>query len=116
MRMASIAYITDKNMIEFHRLNGNHSINFWKPSNTKKISSLNTGDLLFFLAKGTEKGRKKEKGIIGYGKFQKSYTLTFAQMWNKYKTMNGYPTKKALGDAIAKITKNHKLPDYLNCL
>ena len=35
--MASIAYITDKKMIEYLRLNGNHSINFWKPSNTKKM-------------------------------------------------------------------------------
>ena len=52
--MASIAYITDKKMIEYHRLNGNHSINFWKPSNTKKISDFHNGDLLFFLAKGTE--------------------------------------------------------------
>ena len=58
--MASIAYITDKKMIEYHRLNGNHSINFWKPSNTKKISDFHNGDLLFFLAKGTDKGKNKE--------------------------------------------------------
>ncbi|MGX8852431.1 hypothetical protein [Amedibacillus sp. YH-ame10] len=114
--MASIAYVTDKNMIEFHRLNGNHSINFWKPSNAKKISSLNAGDLLFFLAKGSEMGSKKEKGLIGYGKFKKSYTLSFSQMWTKYGTQNGYPTKDALQEAIMKVTKNHKIPDYLNCL
>ena len=59
--MASIAYITDKKMIEYHRLNGNHSINFWKPSNTKKISDFHNGDLLFFLAKGTEKGKNKDR-------------------------------------------------------
>lgn len=114
--MASIAYVTDKNMIEYHRLNGNHAINFWKPSNSKKISSLNSGDLLFFLAKGTEKGRRKEKGILGYGKFTKKYTLTFAQMWTKYGTMNGYPTKEVLEEAITKVTKNHKMPEYLSCL
>lgn len=91
--MASIAYITDKKMIEYHRLNGNHSINFWKPSNTKKISDFHNGDLLFFLAKGTEKGKNKEKGLIGYGRLQKSYTLTFSQMWNRYDTKNGYPDK-----------------------
>ena len=50
--MASIAYITDKKMIEYHRLNGNHSINFWKPSNTKKISDFHNGDLLFFSGEG----------------------------------------------------------------
>ena len=114
--MASIAYVTDQNMIEFHRLNGNHSINFWKPSNSKKISSLNSGDLLFFLAKGSEKGSKKEKGLIGYGKFQKSYTLSFSQMWSKYEMKNGYPSKETLQEAIIKVTKNHKVPDYLNCL
>ncbi|MEG0329492.1 MAG: hypothetical protein RR537_00170 [Longicatena sp.] len=114
--MASIAYVTDKNMIEFHRLNGNHTINFWKPSNSKKMSSFNTGDLLFFLAKGTEKGIGKEKGVIGYGKFTKNYILTFPQMWAKYKTLNGYPSKQALGEAIIKITKNHQLPECLNCL
>lgn len=114
--MASIAYITDKKMIEYHRLNGNHSINFWKPSNTKKISDFHNGDLLFFLAKGTEKGKNKEKGLIGYGRLQKSYTLTFSQMWNRYDTKNGYPDKDSLEEAIRKVTKNHKLPDYLNCL
>ena len=103
-------------MIEYHRLNGNHSINFWKPSNAKKISDFHNGDLLFFLAKGTEKGKNKEKGLIGYGRLQKSYTLTFSQMWNRYDTKNGYPDKDSLEEAIRKVTKNHKLPDYLNCL
>ena len=53
--MSSIAYITDHQMIEYHRLNGNRIINFWKPSTMKKISDFNPGDYLFFLAKGTEK-------------------------------------------------------------
>ena len=64
--MSSIAYITDHQMIEYHRLNGNRIINFWKPSTMKKISDFNLGDYLFFLAKGTEKGEKREKGIPGY--------------------------------------------------
>lgn len=114
--MASIAYITDRNMIEYHRLNGNHSINFWKPSNTKKISDFHTGDYLFFLAKGTEKGIRREKGLIGYGKFQKSYTMSFTQMWNQFKTKNGYSNKKSLEEAICKVTKDHKLPKFLHCL
>ena len=114
--MASIAYITDKNMIEYHRVNGNHTINFWKPSTTRRISDFHVGDFLFFLAKGTEKGIRKEKGIIGYGKLQKSCTLSFSQMWNRYEQKNGYPTKEALGEAIGKVTKNHKIPEYLNCL
>jgi len=73
--MSAIAYITNQEMIEFHRLNGNKTINFWRLGNTKKISFFKKGDLLFFLSKGTEKG--KEKGIVGYGVFQKSMDLIF---------------------------------------
>ena len=94
--MSSIAYITDHQMIEYHRLNGNRMINFWKPSAIKKISNFKKGDYLFFLAKGTEKGEKKEKGIVGYGKLEKMYTMTFSQMWDKFETKNGYPSKEAL--------------------
>ena len=114
--MAAIAYITDKNMIDFHRLNGNHTINFWKPSTSKKISNLKQGDLLFFLAKGTERGKQKEKGLMGYGKFQKSYTMNFQAMWSKYEVQNGYATRDELEEAICKVTKNHQLPNMLNCL
>ncbi|PWL65458.1 MAG: hypothetical protein DBY26_08365 [Amedibacillus dolichus] len=114
--MAAIAYITDKNMIDFHRLNGNHTINFWKPSTSKKISNLKQGDLLFFLAKGTERGKQKEKGLMGYGKFQKSYTMNFQAMWSKYEIQNGYATRDGLEEAICKVTKNHRLPNMLNCL
>ena len=59
--MASIAYITDKKMIEYHRLNGNHSINFWKPSNTKKISDFHNGDLYFFWRRVLKKEKIKKK-------------------------------------------------------
>lgn len=114
--MSSIAYITDKQMIEYHRLHGNSNINFWKPSNTKKISDFKKGDYLFFLAKGTEKGEKREKGILGYGKLEKVTSLTFTQMWDRYKTKNGYTTKESLEEAISKVTKDHTLPSLLNCL
>ena len=72
--MASIAYVTDRNMIEYHRINGNRTINFWKPSSQKKMNDFKVGDYLFFLAKGTEKGITREKGIIGYGKLEKIRT------------------------------------------
>ena len=98
--MASIAYITDRNMIEFHRLNGNRTMNFWRPSNSKKFTDFKPGDLLFFLAKGSERGRHREKGIVGYGRFQKAHTLSFRQMWNVYGTENGYASEDELYDAI----------------
>ena len=56
--MSSIAYITDHQMIEYHRLNGNRIINFWKPSTMKKISDFNPGD---FLQKAQKKVKNEKK-------------------------------------------------------
>lgn len=112
--MSAIAYITNQEMIEFHRLNGNKTINFWRLGNTKKISFFKKGDLLFFLSKGAEK--EKEKGIVGYGVFEKSSDLNIHQMWNQYKELNGYATKEKLKEEIIRISKNHKVPKVLNCL
>ena len=114
--MASIAYVTDRKMIEYHRLNGNTSINFWRPTIKRKISDFEPGDFLFFLSKGTEKGRGKEKGIVGYGKFQKAQTLSFNQMWKIYETKNGYSSKEELAEAIVKITKDKMIPKSFSCL
>lgn len=115
--MASIAYITDQNMIEYHRLNGNTVLNFWRPgTSSKKFADFHQGDFLFFLVKGTERGSKKEKGIVGYGKLEKIYSLNFNQMWRKYGTLNGYPTKKSLYEAMMKISKDKELPKSLSCL
>ncbi|SJZ70792.1 hypothetical protein [Anaerorhabdus furcosa] len=114
--MSSIAYVTDKHMIEFHRLNGNHSMNFWRPGSQKRFADFIEGDLLFFLAKGSERGRRKEKGIVGYGKFKKSYTLSFKKMWKEYGTLNGYATQDELYDAILKVSKDKVMPKQMNCL
>ena len=114
--MASIAYITDRNMIEYHRLNGNRYINFWKPSSQKKINDFQKGDYLFFLAKGTEKGVSREKGIIGYGKLERIRTMSFEKMWYEYKTMNGYETKQQLKEAIQKLTKDKTIPKTMQCM
>ncbi len=114
--MSSIAYVTDKHMIEFHRLNGNQTMNFWRPSSQKKFVDFFEGDLLFFLAKGSERGRKREKGIVGYGKFKKSYTCSFKQMWKEYGTLNGFATQDELYDAIIKVSKDKKMPKQMNCL
>lgn len=114
--MASIAYVTDRNMIEYHRINGNRTINFWKPSSQKKMNDFKVGDYLFFLAKGTEKGITREKGIIGYGKLEKIRTMAFEKMWYEYKTMNGYASKNQLSEAIMKVTKDHTIPKTLQCM
>ena len=74
--MASIAYVTDRKMIEFHRAYGNQMMNFWRPSSMKQFSQFNPGDYLFFLAKGTERFNGKEKGIVGYGKYNSAHTMS----------------------------------------
>jgi hypothetical protein len=114
--MSSIAYITDKKMIEFHRLNGNSAINFWRPSSSKRFTDFHPGDLLFFLAKGTERGPLKEKGLIGYGRYTQAVKLSFKQMWNQYGLLNGYPSEAALKEAILKVSKEKTLAHQFSCL
>ncbi len=36
--MASIVHVTDKDMIEFHRLNGNDAFNFWRAGSKMKFT------------------------------------------------------------------------------
>ena len=114
--MASIVYLTDRKMIEYHRLNGSRMMNFWRPTTTRRILDFKQGDLLFFLSKGTERGITKEKGIVGYGRYQKNSNLSFKQMWKVYGLQNGYDQEKELYDAILKISKTNKIPKTLSCL
>ncbi len=113
--MSSIAYITDKQMIEYHRLNGNSTINFWRPSSSKRFTNFNPGDLLFFLAKGTE-NRQGEKGIIGYGRYTKPGQYSFNQMWQTYGTLNGYQDMPSFKEAMLKMTKNKQIRGRFSCL
>lgn len=112
--MSSIAYVTDNTMIEFHRLNGNNKINFWKPSNSIHFADFKHGDLLFFLAKGTE--RNKEKGIIGYGSFENGARMSPNQAWNRFGTLNGYHSKEEFFQAILRAGKKSIMPKSIGCL
>lgn len=112
--MASIVHVTDKDMIEFHRLNGNDSFNFWRAGSKMKFADFKAGDTLFFLAKGSE--RKREKGIIGYGKCKQILSCSFSTMWKKYGTLNGYLTKNSCAEAIIKVNKDKKMPDKMTCI
>lgn len=114
--MSSIAYVTDKNMLEYHRINGSKSMNFWRLSKQQNFTDFAAGDLLFFLAKGTEKGRQREKGIIGYSCFKKAQSLSLNQMWRLYGTQNGYRSKQELQEAIIKLAKDNQVPKTMNCL
>ena len=108
--MASIVYVTDKNMIEFHRLNGNQSLNFWRPMSQKKIRNFHPGDMIFFLTKTINGQKGNEKGIVGYGKYVKNRTMSFDQMWRQYQQENGYSTKAELSEAICNLTSDGELP------
>lgn len=112
--MASIVYVCDSKMIEFHRLNGSKTINFWRPSQNKNISDFHEGDYLFFLVKGSE--RNKEKGICGYGHLVKKESLSLNVMWNTYQELNGYATKEAFKKEVEKLNKDKAIPKKLSSL
>ncbi|MBE6107272.1 MAG: hypothetical protein E7192_01350 [Erysipelotrichaceae bacterium] len=112
--MASIAYVTNSQMIEYHRINGNRTMNFWRPSYTKKFADFNEGDYLFFLVKTSP--RAKEKALTGYGRCSKSQTMTFKQMWETYEKENGYDSKEACKEAVLRASKTKTLPEKLNCI
>ena len=85
-------------------------MNFWRAGTTRKIADFQNGDLLFFLAKGTERGRGREKGIVGYGRFEEITVASPSQMWKKFETVNGYPNEESFKDAIIRTSKKHELP------
>ncbi|NLP22222.1 MAG: hypothetical protein GX368_05310 [Erysipelotrichaceae bacterium] len=112
--MSSIVYVTDNKMIEYHRLNGNTTMNFWRPSSQRSFSKFVKGDLLFFYIK--DRPQQRERYIAGYGKFKELNKLSLNQMWNKYETLNGYSSKKELREAILKASKKNVIPRTMNCI
>jgi len=114
--MASIAYVADKKMIEYHRINGNQTMNFWRLSSQRKFTHFYRGDYLFFLAKGSEHKITREKGIVGYGKLDYSKTMTLNQMWKEYEQLNGFGTKEEFKDAVLKISKSKTIPKSMHSL
>ena len=113
--MSSIAYLSDQNMLDYHRVHGNQEIVFWRLSK-KKFKDFQVGDLLFFLAKGSENARNNEKGIVGYGCFQGERQMTVDHLWKKYEGMTGYNSKEALEAAIKKTLKSEEMPETIGCL
>lgn len=111
--MASIVYVSDSNMIEYHRLNGSDAMNFWRLSE-KAFARFQVGDFLFFLDRKERKGR--EKGMIGYGKLHSIKSMSFSHMWNSYGEKNGYATKLDFKEAILRANKNKGIPKKLTCL
>lgn len=94
--MASIAYICQHEMIEFHRLRGHREIVFLRLS-TKKFSKFDVNDYLFFL---TKTGNRPQRGVVGFGKLYKYEQLSPRSMWNKYREMTGYANAQEMNDAL----------------
>ncbi|MDO4191780.1 MAG: hypothetical protein Q4D24_00630 [Erysipelotrichaceae bacterium] len=111
--MSSIAYVTDTNMIEYHRLCGTREMNFWRLSSKKDFKDFRKGDLLFFYARGKH---RRKKGFVGYAHYVRTHKLSIKQMWKRYGTSNGYDNIKALEDAIFKAAKDRPVPEKMNCL
>lgn len=111
--MASILHICDAQMIEFHRINGNKTINFWRPSPSKRFSNFHIGDYLFFYVR---LANRKEKAIVGYGHLAKITSMSFNNMWNTYKEENGYASKEAFKEAIIRLNKDNIVPSKLTGL
>ena len=111
--MSSIAYVTDENMLEYHRLCGNKDINFWRLTTKASFKHFQKGDLLFFYAYTQH---SKKKGFVGYGHFEESHDLTLTQMWKKYGTLNGYDSKEELEEAIKDASRSSTVPEKMNCL
>lgn len=111
--MASILHVCDAQMIEFHRINGNKTINFWRPSPSKRFSNFHIGDYLFFYVR---LANRKEKAIVGYGHLAKITSMSFNNMWNTYKEENGYASKEAFKEAIIRLNKDNIVPAKLTGL
>lgn len=110
--MGSIAYVTDSEMLEYHRLCRNRTILFWRLSNKKKFSDFRKGDLLFFFSRPNH-GRKK--GLVGYAHYDSVKRLSLKQMWDEYSESTGYETKERLEEAIRKAGKG-EIPTNMRCL
>ena len=111
--MSSIAYTTDQEMIEYHRLCGNRDVNFWRLSARAGFTDFKRGDLLFFYAYGQP---KRKKGFVGYAHFESTSRLSLNEMWKRYGTANGYSSKERLKEAIELASRSGSVPETMNCL
>ncbi|MBQ3418627.1 MAG: hypothetical protein IJH31_00650 [Erysipelotrichaceae bacterium] len=112
--MSAIAYITDSKLLELHRLNAHKTMNFWRLSTKNSFSDFGKDDLVFFLSKDKELMKKKEKGIVGFGKLDSIYSYAPKTMWNKFGKENGYNSYKEFIEAIEKVSKGHELPKKIS--
>lgn len=114
--MSSIAYITDPNMIDFHRLRGNQTMVFWRFS-LRKFTRFNPGDLVFFIDKRARHPHTHEKGLVGYGRCTEIRNKSPKATWDQHKQATGYAQYEDFTEAIKFYRKNdHRLPQQLQVI
>jgi hypothetical protein len=113
--MSSIAYISDAKMLEFHRLQNNRKMNFWRLNN-KGFTDFCQGEFIFFLSKDRRMMRNREKGIIGYGTLEGIDSLSVRKMWNKYGSYNGYSSYEEFSETLNKLSDKGEMPKKISSL
>lgn len=114
--MSSIAYITDPNMIDFHRLRGNRTMVFWRFS-LKGFARFSEGDLFFFIDHRMRHPKTKEKGLVGYGRCSEIKNQSLSQAWKEYENKIGYNSYDEFKEAIRHYRKNdHRLPNQIQTI
>ena len=112
--MSAIAYVTDSKMLELHRLNNHKTMNFWRLSANVNFSDFGEGDLVFFLSKDKEHRKKREKGIVGFGRVTKIQAAGVRSMWERYGIHNGYNSYEEFKEAILRVSKDKKIPKRIS--
>lgn len=114
--MSAIAYITDSNIIDYHRLRGSETMVFWRFS-LRNFSRFAVGDLVFFIDGRTRHPKTNEKGLIGYGRCTQMKNNSPKSTWDMHKTETGYEHYKDFTEAIKFYRKNdHRLPQQLQVI
>ncbi len=114
--MTAIAYITDTNMLEFHRLRGSESMVFWRFS-LRKFTRFHRGDLVFFIDSQSRHPETGEKGLIGYGRCTEIRNKTPKATFDAHETKTGYASYEDFTEAIKHFRKNdHRLPQTLQVI
>lgn len=111
--MSSIAYVTDSEMLEYHRLCRNRTIIFWRLANKKEICGFQKRRSSFFFSRPNH-GRKK--GFVGYAHYDSVKRLSLNQLWDQYSEACGYETKQRLEEAIRKAGKGEIPKTSVACI
>ena len=114
--MGAIAYITDSKMLELHRLSAHSTMNFWRLSSRTSFTDFGIGDLVFFLSKDRDHMKKKEKGIVGFGRLQEIHQSSIKTMWKNFGELNGYNSLEEFTKAILKVYKRKEVPKKISSL